>query len=145
MPRGVGFLAAGTCGLPAVGGGEARLAEGSLAGVCGCLGGGGEGHVAGPGAVHALGVCGPLGGEWGRRGRGCGAGVACGVSVHVSACSSALVWSVVGQGGLEEGLAVFSGHGEGFADTIAYLVDLLAMVGRGYFRCGLRPMRLRTL
>ena len=46
----VGHWAAGVCGLPGVGGGEARSAGGSVARVCRCSGGGGGGggRVAGP-------------------------------------------------------------------------------------------------
>ena len=39
VPSGVGLLAGGVYWLPGVGGGEARLAGGSVAGVCGCSGG----------------------------------------------------------------------------------------------------------
>ena len=51
MPRGQGLLGALLCGLLALRGGEARLVGGSLAGLCG-RSGGGEGRVAGPGAVR---------------------------------------------------------------------------------------------
>ena len=80
---GVGLLAAGVCGLPGVAGGEARLAGGSVAGVCGRSGGGGEVGLAGSGAV--------------RLGRGCGARFPCGVLVYVFACRGAFLWSRVGR------------------------------------------------
>ena len=92
VPSSVGLFSAGVCGLAGVGGDEARSAEGSVAGVRGCSGGGGRLLSRGPGRCALVGLCGPLGGEWGGRGRGCGAGFACGVSVYMSACSSALVW-----------------------------------------------------
>ena len=47
------------------------------------------------------------------------------MSVYVSACSGALVWS----GSLEEKLAVFCGPGTDFADEHAYLVHLLVSGG----------------
>ena len=99
---GVGLLAAGVCGLPGVGGGEGRSAGGSVAGVCGCWGGSGRPLSRGPGLRAMMGVCGSPVGEWGGRGRGGGhvggdeAGFACVVSVHVSACSGAPVWSLLG-------------------------------------------------
>ena len=49
----------------------------------------------GPGLCASVGACGPLGGEWRGRGRGCGAGFACGLSVYVFACRGAFVWSRV--------------------------------------------------
>ena len=67
-----------------------------MAGLCGCSGVGGKPVSRGPRLCAMVGVCGPLGGEWGGRGRGCGAELGCGVSVYVSACSGALVWSRVG-------------------------------------------------
>ena len=86
---GVGLLAAGVCGLPGVGGGEGRSAVGSLAGVCGSPGRWERPVSRDPGLRALVGVCGPLGGEWGGRGRGggrvggCGAEFACVVSVYV--------------------------------------------------------------
>ena len=58
MPWGVGLLAVGVCGLPAVGDGEGCLAGGSVAGACCCLGGRGTPVSRGPGVRVMLGVCG---------------------------------------------------------------------------------------
>ena len=52
VPWGVGLFLAVLCGLPGVGAGKARMAGASVAGLCGCLGGGVEARVAGPGAVR---------------------------------------------------------------------------------------------
>ena len=62
VPWGVGLLAVGVCGLPAVGGGEGCSAAGSVAGVCGCLGRWGRPVSVGPGLRAMVGVCGPPGG-----------------------------------------------------------------------------------
>ena len=57
----------------------------------------------GPGLHAMVGMCGPLAGKWGGRGRGggrvggCGAGFVCVMWVYVSACSSAPVWSLIGR------------------------------------------------
>ena len=68
-----------------------------MAGVCGCSGGGGRPVSRGPGLRAIVGLCGSLGGEWGGRSRGCGAGFTCAVSVYLHAFSCALVWSRVGR------------------------------------------------
>ena len=59
VPWGVGLLAVGVCGLPAVKGGEGCFAGGFVAGVCGCLGGWGRPVSSGVGLRAMLGVCGP--------------------------------------------------------------------------------------
>ena len=61
---GVGLLAAGVCWLPGVGGGEGCSAGGSVAGVCGCLGGWGRPVSRNSGLRAMVGVCGPPVGEW---------------------------------------------------------------------------------
>ena len=68
-PWGVGLLAVGVCGLAGVVGGEGCSAGGSVAGLCGCLGGWGGPVSRGPGLRAMVGVCGLSGGEWGGRGR----------------------------------------------------------------------------
>ena len=68
----VGFPAAGVRGFPSMGGGEGYSAGGSVAGVCGCLGGWGRPVSRGPGLRAMVGLCGSPGGEWGGRGRGKG-------------------------------------------------------------------------
>ena len=71
---GVGLFPAGVCGLPGVGGGEARTVGGSMAGWFRCSGGWGRPVSRGPGLRAIVGVCGSLAGECRGGGRGCGAG-----------------------------------------------------------------------
>ena len=142
---GVGLLAADVCGLPGVEGGEACLAGGSVAGVCGRSGGGGGPVLREPGLCPSVGACGRLGGEWGGRGRGCGAGFACGVSVYVFACRGAFVWSRVGWEVWRRSLPSSAAAARISQMHVRIWCTSWSVVGRGYFRGGLRPMRRRTL
>ena len=85
------------CGLSSVGGGEGCPAAGSVAGVCFCLGGWGRPVLRDLGVRAMVGVCGSPGGQREGRGMGGDSAVGCVVSVHVSARSGALAWSVVGR------------------------------------------------
>ena len=151
VPWGVEFLAAGVRGLPVVGGGEGCSAGGSVAGVCGCLGGWGRPVLRGPGLHAMVGVCGPPGREWGGRARGrgcvggCGAGFVCVVSVYVSACSGAPVWSLVGQAVWRRSLPSSAAAARISQMSVRIWCTSWSVVGRGYCSGGLRFMRRRTL
>ena len=84
----------------------------------------------GPGLCGLVGVCGPLGWEWEGRGRRCGAAFACGVSVYVSACSGVSCVVSCTPGVFAEGIAVYRGSGEDFADAGSHLVYLLVGGGK---------------
>ena len=93
----------------------------------------------------ALGACGQFDGGWEGRGRGCGAGLACGVSVLVYARSGLHVWCHVG-------LDVRRWNVLCTAAAARILLMLLrtwciscSVVRRGYFRGGLRSTRQRIL
>ena len=148
---GVGLPAAGACGLPGVGGGEGCSAGASVAGVCGCLGGWGRPVSRGPGLHTMVGMCGPPGGKWGGRGRGwgcvggCGAGVVCVLSVYVSACSGAAVWSLVGQAVWRRSLPSSAATARISQMSVRIWCTSWSVVGRGYCSAGLRSMRRWTL
>ena len=92
MQWGVQLFVAGVSGLPGVEGGEARMAGASLAGVCGCSGGGGRPVSPGLELCLLVGVWRPQGGEWKGTGGGRSAGLVCGMLVFVSACSRLNAW-----------------------------------------------------
>ena len=122
---GVGLLAVGVRGLPGVKVGEGCFADGSVAGVCGCLRGWGRPVLRGPGLRAIMGVCGSPGGKPGGGLRG---GVCCvGVCVRLQLRVCVVCCR---RGGLEEKLAVFCGRGKDFADEGAYLVHLLVSGGK---------------
>ena len=131
VPRGMGLLSVGVCGLWSVGGGEGCPAGGSVRGVCCCLGGSGRPVSRGPGGARN-------GGRvwvswWAARGEGYGRGLrggVCCVGVCVRSQQRACVVSCR-PGGLEEKLAVFCCRGKDFADELAYLVDLFVSGGKG--------------
>ena len=72
------------------------MTGGSVAGVCGCSGGGGRPVSRGPGLCALVGLCWPLGRDSEGSDTGPGARFACGVLVLMSACSGVHVWSRVG-------------------------------------------------
>ena len=147
VPWGVGLLAAGVCGLPSVGGGERCSAGGSMAGVCGCLGGWERPVSRGLGLQAMVGVCGPPGGEWGGRGKdggrvgGCGAWVACVVSVYSSACSDAPVWSLVGRAVWRRRLPSSAGAARILQMSVRIWCTSWSVRGKGFCSAGLRCMR----
>ena len=97
VPRGVGLLSAGVCGLSSVGGGEGCPAGWCVAGMCCCSGGWGRPVSRGPGMRAMVGVCGSPGQQREARGFGGDCAVGCVVSVYVSARRGALAWPVVGR------------------------------------------------
>ena len=117
----VGLFAAGFCGLPGVGGGEARSAGGSLAGERR-----GRPVLRGPGLRSTEGVCWSMGGDW--QGVWGWFQVRC-VGEPASLQRRACVLSCR-KGRLEGNLAVFRGHSKDFADACAYLVHLLVGGGK---------------
>ena len=150
VPWGLGLLAAGVCGLLGVGAGEGCSAGGSVAGMCGCLGGWGRPVLRGPGLRAMVGVFGPPGGEWGGRGRGgcvggCGAGFACGVSVYVSACSGAPLWSLVGRAVWRRHLPSSAAGARMSQMSVRIWCTSWSVVRRGYCSGVLRSMQRQTL
>ena len=97
VPRGVGLLSAGVCGLSSVGGGEGCPAGGCVAGVCWCSSRCGGPVSRGPGVRAMVGVCGSSGEQREGRGMGGDGALGCVVSVYVSARRGALAWSVLGR------------------------------------------------
>ena len=141
----MGLFAADVCGLPGVGGGGS-LGRGGLCRPYVGVWAGGGGHVSqGPGLSALRGVCRPLAGEWEEMGRGCADGFACGVSVSVFACSGVHVWSRVGWEVWRRGLPSFAAAARILQMRARIWGTSWSVVGRGYFRGRLRPMRLSTL
>ena len=137
--------------LPGVGDGEGCSAGGSVASVCGCMGGRGRPVSRGPGLRALVGVCAPQGGEWGGGGTGggcvgrCGAGFACVVSMYVSACSGAPVWSRVGRAVWMRSLPSSADVTRISQMSVRIGCTSWSVVGSGNFSAGLRSMRPRTL
>ena len=135
---GAGLPAVGVCGLSCVGGGGGCPAGGSVAGVCCCLNEWGRPVSQGPGLRV-------LGGKRGERGKGgdcAGGGV---VSVYVSACSGALVWSVVGRAVWRRSLPSSAAGASILQTSMRIWCTSWSVVGRGYASSGLRPRRRRIL
>ena len=131
VSRGVRLCVAGVWGLPGVGGGGSRVLRLSVARVCSLFGWRG----------------GPLRGAqgWEGRGRGCGAGFACGALVLVFARGGVHVWSPVG-------LEVWRWSFPSTAAAARILQMLVrnwcvswSVVCRGYRRGGFRSTRQRIL
>ena len=145
MPWGVGLPSMGVCGLSSVGGGEGCPADGSVAGVCCCLGGWGRPVLWGPGLRAMVGVCRSPGGQREGRGMGGDGAVGCVVSVYVSARSGALAWSVVGRAVWRRSLPSSAAAARMSQTRLHIWWTSWSVVGRGYASSGLRPTRLRTL
>ena len=144
VPWRVGLFVPGVCGLPGVGGGEVRMAGASVAGVCGCLGGEGRPVSRGLGLCTLVGGCGPLGGEWEGRGGGRGAGLLCGMSALLSACSGVHVWPRVGSAVWRWSSPSIAAAARISQMRLRFSCTSWSVVGRGYFKGGLWPMRRRT-
>ena len=126
VPCSMGLFAVGVCGLPGVGGGDARSVGGSAAGLCGCSGGGAEACVAGTGGVHDGGRVWATWWGVGREGQGVWGWVRVRrVGVPVRLQRRGCVVSCRSGGFLKEELASFRGSGKDFADVCAYLMHFL--------------------
>ena len=136
VPWGVGLSAVGVCVLLCLGGGEGCLAGWSVAGVCCCLGGGMRAFV---------GVCGMPGRRRGGRAMGGDCAGVCVVSVYVSACSGALVWSDVGRAVWRRSLPSPAAAARISQTSMRMWCTSWSVVGRGYASSGLRPTRRRIL
>ena len=124
--------------------------RGSLGGgICGgrlwVFGPGGGGRVPGVGLCALVGVCGRLLGDRGGRGRGCGAGFACGVSVYVFACSGGLERFLVGREIWRRSFPSFAAAARILHMRVRICRTSWSVVGGGCFRGQLRPMLRRTL
>ena len=106
----------------------------------------GEARVAGPEGASVGGRVWRPGGKQGERGMGgdCagGGGV---VSVYVSACSGALVWSVVGRVVWRRSLPSSAAAARISQRSMCIWCTSGSVVGRGYASSGLRPTRRRIL
>ena len=106
----------------------------------------GEARVAGPGAarvgwrVWAAGL--EAGGKGHGRGLRGGGGV---VSVYVSACSGALVWSIVGRAVRRRSLPSSAAAARISQTSMRIWCTSWSVVGRGYASFGLRPTRREIL
>ena len=136
---GVGLHAVAVCGTPGVGDGEGCSVGGSVVGVCGCLA-----------CRRAMGrarwwVCVRRVGSGGGRGRGGYFAGGCVVPVYVSACSGALVWSVVGRVVWRRSLPSSAAAAEISQTSVCIWCTFWSVVGRGNASSGLRPTRRKTL
>ena len=82
------------------------------------------------------------GGGWAGAGISQGGDV---VSVYVSACSGALVWSVVGRAVWRRSLSSSAAAARISQTSVRIWCTSSSVVGRRYARCGLRPTRRRIL
>ena len=99
----------------------------------------------GRGLRAMVGVLGLLGGKQGGRGRGGDCAGECAVSVYVSPCSGALVWSVVGWVVWRRSLPSSAAVARISQVSMRIWCTSWSVVGRGYASSGLRPTRQRIL
>ena len=137
---GVGLFVAVVCGSLGPGGGGFRVVGPSV----GAVHGGGDSLSRGPG-TRTRGECRPLGGGREGRGRGHGMGFVCGVSALVFACGGLHVLSRVGLEVWRWSLPSAAAAAMISQMRVCTWCTSWLVVGREYFRHGLRPTCWRIL